>query len=390
MSMCILFVEYHLFMPDVRRLLADRGYTLIGLAPSGLSVERFNAACDAHRPLWLFSINFSPEIAYMCSASGLPYVSWTIDPLPNSRLTLFDGTDPASCMAFAHDLQTVHHLANQGIRASHLLLAAPANRRTPTADPARLTPYRCDVSFVGSSMIDEMSALDRWLVVRGGDALSAAAMDWSKRLLGLVGADPAFCGMNSVGGVDALPDFLRDTSMRGADQDELISLLDGVLSALYRQRGIGVLRDFGGTSSVWGDPGWTDIHPHYRGGADHGDELTLIYCASGINLDIPRLYQRQTITMRIFDILASGGFVLAERSAALEAVFEEDRHLAYYDSHDELNDVLARWRSAAHARDAIAKAGRQEVLDKHQIKHRVEKIFSGIWGAGFANNRKEN
>ena len=383
MNMCILFVEYHLFMPDVRRLLADRGYTLIGLAPSGLSIERFNAACDAHRPLWLFSINFSPEIAYMCSASGLPYVSWTIDPLPNSRLTLFDGTDPASCMAFAHDLQTVHHLANQGIRASHLLLAAPANRRTPTADPARLTPYRCDVSFVGSSMIDEMSALDRWLVVQGGDALSAAAMDWSKRLLGLVGADPAFCGMNSVGGVDALPDFLRDTSMRGADQDELISLLDGVLSALYRQRGIGVLRDFGGTSSVWGDPGWTDIHPHYRGGADHGDELTLIYCASGINLDIPRLYQRQTITMRIFDILASGGFVLAERSAALEAAFEEDRHLAYYDTQDALNDVIARWMNAPLARETIAKAGRQEVLEKHQIRHRIETILSSVQERGW-------
>ena len=370
-------------MPDVGKLMADCGYALVGLESKGLGVERFNAACDAHHPQWLFSINFSPEIAYLCSTRGLPYVSWTIDPLPHKRLALIDGTKPASCLAFAHDLKTVHHLANQGIRAIHLLLAAPADRRTPTTDPARLTPYRCDVSFVGSSMIDEMSALDRWLVVRGGDALSAAAMDWSKRLLDLVGADPAFGGMNSVGGIDALPDFLRDTSMRGADQDELISLLDGVLSALYRQRGIGVLRDFGGTSSVWGDPGWTDIHPHYRGGADHGDELTLIYCASGINLDIPRLYQRQTITMRIFDILASGGFVLAERSAALEAVFEEDRHLAYYDSHDELNDVLARWRSAAHARGAIAKAGRQEVLDKHQIKHRIETILSSVQERGW-------
>jgi spore maturation protein CgeB len=383
MNTCILFIEYHLFMPDVRRLLVDRGYTLIGLEPTDLSIERFNAACDAHRPQWLFSINFSPEIAYMCSARGLPYVSWTIDPLPINRLTLIDGTNPASCLAFGHDLQTVHHLANQGIRASHLLLAAPANRRTPTADSAKLTPYRCDVSFVGSSMIDEMSALDRWLVVRGGDALSAAAMDWAKRLLDLVAADPAFCGLHTVGGIDALPDFLKDICISEAEQDELISLLDGVLSALYRQRGVGIMGRFSGASAVWGDPGWTDIHPHYRGGADHGEELTLIYCASGINLDVPRLYQRQTITMRIFDILASGGFVLAERCPALEAVFEEDRHLAYYDAHDELNDVLARWKCAPLAREAIAKAGRQEVLDKHQIKHRVETILNAVQEQGW-------
>jgi hypothetical protein len=239
-------------------------------------------------------------------------------------------------------------------------------------------------------MIDEMSMLDRWLMVRGGDALSAATLDWANRLLQLVGADPAFCGLHTVGGIDALPDFLKNICMSAAEQDELISLLDGVLSALYRQGGVGTMGRFSGASTVWGDPGWTDIHPQYRGGADHGEELTLIYCASGINLDIPRLYQRQTITMRIFDILASGGFVLAERSAALEAVFEEDRHLAYYDSHDELNDVLARWMSAPLAREAIAKAGRQEVLDKHQIRHRVEKMLSGVLGAGFANNREEN
>jgi len=390
MNTCILFIKYHLFMPDVRRLLVDRGYTLIGLEPTDLSIERFNAACDANRPQWLFSINFSPEIAYMCSARGLPYVSWTIDPLPNNRLTLIDGTDPASCLAFAHDPQTVHHLANQGIRASHLLLAAPANRRTPTADPAKLTPYRCDVSFVGSSMIDEMSALDRWLVVRGGDALSAAAMDWAKRLLDLVAADPAFCGVHSVGGVDALPDFLRCICMDRAEQDELISLLDGVLSALYRQCGVGVLSHFDGASAVWGDPGWTDIHPHYRGGADHGEELTLIYCASSINLDIPRLYQRQTITMRIFDILASGGFVLAERSAALEAVFEDGRHLAFYDSQEHLNDTLASWIDAPLKRQAITQVGRQEVLDKHQIKHRVEAMLAVILENSFSKNSDQN
>jgi spore maturation protein CgeB len=345
-------------------------------------MERFNAACDAHHPQWLFSINFSPEIAYLCSSRGLPYVSWTIDPLPSKRLELIGGTNTASCLAFAHDMQTVHDLAGQGIRASHLLLAAPANRRSPIRDSASLAPYQCDVSFVGSSMIDEMSMLDRWLVVRGGDALSAAALDWANRLLQLVASDLTFCGLHTVGGVDALPDFLKDICVSVAEQGELVSLLDGVLSALYRQRGIAIMGRFNGVSAVWGDPGWTDIHPQYRGGADHGEELTLIYCASGINLDIPRLYQRQTITMRIFDILASGGFVLAERSTTLEAVFEEDRHIAYNDSNDELNDVLARWMSVPLAREAIAKAGRQEVLDKHQMEHRAYTILKAIQDLG--------
>jgi len=96
MKKCVLFIEYHLFMPDVRKLLVDGGYALVGLQAKDLSVERFNAACDAHRPQWLFSINFSPEIAYLCSTRGLPYVSWTIDPLPHNRLALIDGTKPSA------------------------------------------------------------------------------------------------------------------------------------------------------------------------------------------------------------------------------------------------------------------------------------------------------
>jgi len=383
MKKCVLFIEYHLFMPDVGKLLDDNGYTLVGLQPKDLNMEQFNAACDAHHPQWLFSINFSPEIAYLCSIRRLPYVSWTIDPLPHNRMELVDGTNITACLAFAHDLQTVRHLADQGIRASHLLLAAPSNRRSPTSQPGRLTPYRCDVSFVGSSLIDEMSMLDQWLLKRGDDALSAAALDWTHRFLQLVAHDANFCGLNMVGGVDALPDFLRDICVTAAEPGELISLLDGVLSALYRQRGVGIVGRFSGSSTVWGDPGWTDIHPHYRGRADHGEELTLIYCASGINLDIPRLYQRKIITMRIFDILSSGGFVLAERSAALEAVFKEDLHLAYYDTQDVLNDVLARWMNKPLARETIAKAGRQEVLDKHQIKHRVTTMLNSVQEQGW-------
>jgi hypothetical protein len=177
MKKCVLFFEYHLFMSDVGKLFADNGYTLVGLQSKELNIEQFNAACNAHHPQWLLSLQFSPEIAYLCSTRGLPYISWTIDPLPHHRLALIDGTKLASCLAFAHDLQTVRHLADQGIRASPLLLAAPSDRRSPTSQPDRLTPYRCDVSFVGSSLIDEMSTLDRWLLERGDDTLSAAALD---------------------------------------------------------------------------------------------------------------------------------------------------------------------------------------------------------------------
>ena len=138
-----------------------------------------------------------------------------------------------------------------------------------------------------------------------------------------------------------------------------------------------------GPTAVWGDAGWTDYQPRYRGLADHGDELTQIYCASAVNLDIPRLYQRQSVTMRIFDILACGGFLLAERSDALEAVFKEDAHMAFYDSHETLPDVIGRWVADPVGRQNIAAAGRAEVLAKHQIEHRVSVILEAVAQKGW-------
>ena len=38
MKKCVLFIEYHLFMPDIARLLADHGYTLVGLQSMDLTM----------------------------------------------------------------------------------------------------------------------------------------------------------------------------------------------------------------------------------------------------------------------------------------------------------------------------------------------------------------
>jgi len=184
-------------------------------------------------------------------------------------------------------------------------------------------------------------------------------------------------------GPEALPAFLRELCHTDSDCAELIAKCNGVVSAFYRQRGVASMLRYPGPVAVWGDAGWTDYHPHYRGPADHGGQLTQIYCASAVNLDIPRLYQRQTVTMRIFDILACGGFLLAERSDAMEAVFTEDVHLAYYDSHETLPDLIARWVSDPVGRRKIAVAGRAEVLAKHQIEHRVAVTLQAVTQKGW-------
>ena len=375
MAQRILFLEYHLVLQDVVDSLRQRGHQLFGLAPLSLTVELFDQTCAVFKPDWVFSINFSPAVAALCGRLGLPYVSWTIDPLPASRVTLLDGTQRALCLALAHDQQMVATFQNLGLPAQHMLLAAPAQRRNPVKDDHVLAPYRCDASFAGSSLIDELFSLDRFLAALGIDTLCEQALSWAQTITESCAHEPAYVGLASLGGWTALPTTLQQHCSAPADRQDLMQLMDGALSALYRQRVITRLKHWHGDLHIWGDVGWSATHSGFKGLAHHGEELTRIYCASAVNLDIPRLYQRQTITMRVFDILAAGGFLLTESNAALANIFEDGQHLAFYNSQEDLGEKITGWVARPDDRKAIALAGREEVLKKHLIPHRVDAIL---------------
>ena len=66
----------------------------------------------------------------------------------------------------------------------------------------------------------------------------------------------------------------------------------------------------------------------YMGSAGHTYEISKIYYASRINIDISRLYQMDIIPMRIFDIITCGGFVLAEYSREFDEIFKIGRDFA--------------------------------------------------------------
>ena len=370
-------------MSDVQMALEKMGVVIYSLKPNDTTIENFREICSKFRPNWVFSINFSPEIGFLCSQLDVPYVSWTIDPLPAGRVKWLGHASRLSCIAFAHNREMVTQLADLGLDARHMLLAAPTARRAPLVDGRNQDSYTCCASFVGSSMIDEIFELDRCLNVLGGNDVSAQALVWAQGIVERHGRISSFSGVARLGGIDALPPYLQVLCEADATRLGIFAKLDGALSAFYRQQGVAAMLRYPGPIAVWGDAGWTDCQPHYRGPADHGEELTRIYCASAVNLDIPRLYQRQTVTMRIFDILACGGFLLAERSDAMEAVFTEDVHLAYYDSHETLPDVIGRWVADPVGRQNIAAAGRAQVLARHQIEHRVSVIVQAAEQKGW-------
>jgi spore maturation protein CgeB len=136
---------------------------------------------------------------------------------------------------------------------------------------------------------------------------------------------------------------------------------------------------------VWGDKGWrvtSQAGVRYRGIATNFGDLSPIYCASQINVDIGRLHQLDIVTMRNFDILACGGFVLAERSEDLETLFELDKEIACYSTLEELEQKVAHYLAHPETAREIAMAGRRAVLERHTIALRVGHMLERINGPG--------
>jgi spore maturation protein CgeB len=134
---------------------------------------------------------------------------------------------------------------------------------------------------------------------------------------------------------------------------------------------------------VWGDGGWKSIEDKgvsYRGRAAHGDELTKIYSAARVQIDIGRIYQSDIITMRVFDVLACGGFLLAEHSEALESCFDIGVELESWRSPEELESKVAYYLEHSSEREAIAQRGLSAVRDRHRMRQRVKQIVGAARG----------
>ena len=132
---------------------------------------------------------------------------------------------------------------------------------------------------------------------------------------------------------------------------------------------------------VWGDEGWRVIEQYgvkYMGSAGHTYEINKIYDASYITININRLYQADIVPMRIFDIMACGGFVLVEYSRELDEIFEIGREVETYRAIDELVSKADYYLGHRAEALEIAELGREAVCKNHMISMRVNHMLNTI------------
>jgi len=96
-----------------------------------------------------------------------------------------------------------------------------------------------------------------------------------------------------------------------------------------------------------------------------------------INLPIGG-FKSGNIPHRIFEVLACGTLLLTNELPDFRSeLFLGGKHLIYFNE-DNIEELIAYYLDASHEeeREAIAVAGYKEVLAKHTVRHRVERILA--------------
>ncbi len=368
-----------LFVDSLADHLRAEGYSVMSFDMERISQEESDLLIRTWDPAIVMSINCKDGLAEFCEERGVHSVCWEIDPAMTHPARL-QGPVPHSHI-FTYRKKSTKDFESAGYRnISYLPLAADETKRKPTVlEPEQLQRYGCKVSFVGASLMENFEEF-RLAFVRQYQAWKGATAPQAETLMRkVVRMQQSDLSQYSIPEhLSSLCPGFREHSIDMGHPDP-IQYLAEISAAEKRLNYMIALAPHGPVA--WGDAGWKRVEPHgvrYMGSALHETELPLIYNGSAINVDIGRLYQSDIVTMRVFDIMACGGFVLAEHSEALAELFEVGTEVESYRTLNELMSKVDHFLKHPEQAQAIAMRGREAVLQRHTIRSRVAHMLNAV------------
>ena len=377
----ILINEGGLFVDDAVMSLREFGYTPFYLNLNKMSMEEIEYAIIQFMPSMVFSINYSNGLSELCRKFSIRLLCWEIDPSIDRPKSL-SAKDEKSHI-FTYRKKSIDSFITAGFQNVHYLpLASNAKNRHPDVlseeDKIR---YMCPISFVGSSMVDQAEVYMKRLENQYEAFCQHYRISYDnsenpfKTILELQMSDYSTYKIPELVRT-YLGDFLL-YSKENTDQcsNPIILLAEKAAS----EKRLTYLSQLGRYDlKVWGDEGWKCLDSdciRYMGYAGHKYEINKIYCGSSINIDINRLYQADMVNMRVFDIMACGGFVIVEYSEDLGELFEIDNEVVSFKTLSELLEKVDYYLTNTEKAREIALRGMKAVRERHTIKARVKHML---------------
>lgn len=370
---------------DVEEALQALGHTLCYLpfCPENIEeddsfVEQTVTDLKKEQPQALFSINYFPVLAEACHETGIPYICWNCDGslLAMYHRSVFYDTN----FIFTFDRACCEEFHKYGVsQIWHLPLGVnpklPAFQSTPALD----------ISFVGNlyqkNAFDRISSklppylagyLDCALLaqqkVSGGNMLdallTAPVCDQLESLVDYKRSKDSFATVRQLFSSTVLG-FKAESLRRHA----MLQSLARLGRQLTPAANVHLFTEDTDTELLF-----VTVHP----AIDYQIQMPQIFHTSRINLHSTVPTIRSGISLRVWDVLRAGGFLLTDYQTELEDYLTPGRHLAVYEDTEELTALAAYYLTHETKRCTIAQAGQDLVLREHTWQARLTTLFSTL------------
>lgn len=328
---------------------------------------------------FVFSINFFPAVAEVCHIFKLPYLCWVVDSPVMELYTTSIQHDTNRIFVFDNAICQEIAPLNPG-HVFYLPLATNVRQKDnllADTSAADLKRFSAEVSFIGS-LYTEKCAYDRLsdppAYLKGYlDGLMEAQL----KIYGYFFVEELLSDEIVSAFIDHFPGFYRlpgDNFL--SDRATLAQLYIGTkITVMERDRIMRMLSEKYPVSIYTGSD--TSAYPKLKncGFAKTLTEMPIVFHQSKINLNLTAKSIRSGLSLRIWDILGSGGFCITNYQPELPDLLPPGEYLDSYGSFEELDEKVHYYLTHDKEREEIAHNGYEYVKAHHTYPIRLSQML---------------
>ena len=383
----ILFYRYNsICEPDILQVFTDFGITVHVEEQEMHNKSITPRECAGKVSEWIlqkplsfvFSINFFPAISYTCERLKVPYVCWSVDsPVPElfsnalknryNRIFLFDRAQYEFFSPVNPDC--IYHLplASNVKRWEQIVLGM--------TDTDFIT-YGADLSFVGS-LYTEKCKYDRLSLSPHTRGFVDGLMEAQLKVFGCNFIPESLTEEVIREIADADPDFYKSEDAYTDMSRYLVAhqYIGMKLAAVERARTLRFLSEQFPLALYTRSDASKLPMADCRGGVSTLTEMPKVFHASRINLNITMRPIESGLSLRVWDVLGCGGFLMTNYQAELPEYFEIGKDLEAYESLPELSEKIRYYLSHEEERVEIAIRGYEKAAKYHSYETRLAQMI---------------
>ncbi len=343
-------------------------------------VESLLKAVIEFRPDFLFTINHlgvdrEGVLIDLLQRLDLPMASWFVDN-PHLILYLYHQVVSQNTVIFTWDADNLESLRAMGFtQVEYLPLGVDAQRFRPCHAPKR-HPLRSRISFVGNSMLSKVA--HRMKHGRFPRELLLGYRDLAKAFGD--SDEPSVRAFIIRERPDLAPHF--DALETPERQLAFEAMITWEATRRYRRECLEAVLPF--APLIAGDPGWKATFSHseypwrWRPELSYYSELPDFYPLSDINFNCTSKQMKGAVNQRVFDVPATGSFLLTDWRVQMERLFEPGNEVACYRHPGEAREMADYYLRHPAERQKIARAARRRILAEHTYEHRVTALLESM------------